>query len=179
MSGRVNYPTTKIGVKDPYTVMTDMQRMFVHYLVHERMKPAQAARAAGSQSRSVASWAAETMKKPHIKAAILEAQQEYRESVGMTRKKVMDGFLEAVDLARTKGEPMTMVTGWREIGRMCGYYEATKHKVEISVNGRVQLEKISGMTDEELMKMIEERQEPAREVLEGEFSTDEDSDTDD
>lgn len=59
-----------------------------------------------------------------------------------------------------------MVSGWREIGKMCGFYEPTKTKVEVSVNGRVMVERINAMSDEELLRLAE----GDGNVFDGEFS---------
>lgn len=143
--------------------LTEMQRQFVNNLVHNRMSNTGAARAAGFASPNVV--APRLVKMPKIQQAIAVARQEYAVASGMTKKKVIDGFVEAIDMARIKADPIAMVSGWREIGRLCGFYEPTKSKIEISVNGQVLLQKMQAMSDEELLKMAEEQHE----VLDAEF----------
>jgi phage terminase small subunit len=50
-------------------------------------------------------------------------------------------------------EPASMVSAWREIGKMCGYYEPVTKKVDITVtqNGFKRLERLS---DAELLELI-------------------------
>ena len=49
----------------------------------------------------------------------------------ITRDDVLEGFKDAIAIARTQSEPMTMIAGWREVGKMLGMYEA-KLKIEIT-----------------------------------------------
>lgn len=57
-------------------------------------------------------------------------------TIKMTREQVMQGLMDAADMARLAGEPMAMVSAWKEIGRMCGYYapDVTKKILEIGVS---------------------------------------------
>ena len=74
----------------------------------------------------------------------------------MTRKKVMDMHLEAFDMAKMMAEPASMVSAAREIGRMCGYYEPVKQKIEVSVNGQIAVKRLESMSDEDLLKLVTE-----------------------
>lgn len=78
----------------------------------------------------------------------------YEESCQMTRKKVMDGFLEGVEMAKMLGEPASVIAGWREVGRMCGYYEPVKKTVEIKVTGDVTMRHLNRMDDAKLLAII-------------------------
>lgn len=151
------------GTQNPDGPLTDKQLMFVKYLVHDNLPRGAAGRMAGySQAQQVTAL----LKNPKVIKAIAEARAEYASTTGMTRQKVIDGFVEAIDLGRIKGDPLAMVSGWREIGKMCGFYEPTKTKVEVSVNGRVMVERINAMSDEELLRLAE----GDGNVFDGEFS---------
>jgi hypothetical protein len=104
------------------------------------------------------------IKKPNVLKALLEAREKWAVASRMTRQRCIDGFLESINLAKMAGEPIAMVAAWREIARMCGFYEPTKHKVEISVNGQLQLERLQAIPREELLKLVDQ---PA---IEGEFA---------
>lgn len=93
---------------------------------------------------------------PNVKAALAIEREAYVAQSNMTKKKVMDGLIESIEMAKLMSEPMTMISGWREVGKLCGFYEPTRHKVDISVNGAVVLEQMNALSDEELLKMIEE-----------------------
>ena len=92
---------------------------------------------------------------PNILAAYHAEKAKYEEACQMTRKKVMDGLLEAVEMAKLMSEPATMVAGWREVGKMLGYYEPTKQKIDISINGSVAMQQMSALSDADLLKLIQ------------------------
>ena len=144
--------------------LTEMQRAFVHHLVHNKLNQTAAARQAGFQGPAIA--ANKMMKLPKMLAAIEAERLEYAKASGMSKAKVIDGFAEAIDLGRIKGDPIAMIAGWREIGKMCGFYEPTKSKIEVSVSGQVMVERLNSMTDEELLRLAE----GDASVLEGEFT---------
>lgn len=94
-------------------------------------------------------------KMPNILALYEQEKRLYEEASQMTRKRVMDGLLDAVDMARLMSEPATMVSGWREIGRMCGYFEPKKVQIDVNVSGSIIHERINSLSDAELLKIIQ------------------------
>lgn len=152
------------GLQNPNAPLTEQQRLFVKHLVHDKLPQGAAARMAGYGDS--ASTATALMKNPKVQRAIAEERREYAIASGMTKQKVIDGFSEAIDLGRIKGDPIAMIAGWREIGKMCGFYEPTKTKVEVSVSGQVLIQRLNSMSDEELLQLAEG--DPS--VLDGEFS---------
>jgi hypothetical protein len=83
----------------------------------------------------------------------------------MTRKQVMDGFKEAIDMAKVQAEPATMVSGWREIARMCGYYAPEKREINVNITAKRAVDQLETLSDDELLEIIEKDSE----VIEGEF----------
>lgn len=156
--------TRNRGNQDPSQPLTEMQRMFVHHLVHNKLNQTAAARQAGFNQPGTSATA--LMKNPKIQRAIAEERAEYARASGMTKRKVIEGFSEAIDLARIKADPIAMIAGWREIGKMCGFYEATKTEIKVSVQGQVLIQRLNSMSDEELLALAEG--DPS--VLEGEFT---------
>jgi hypothetical protein len=73
----------------------------------------------------------------------------------MTRKQVMDGLKESIDMARLMSEPATMIAGWKTIAQMCGYMAPVETKLKIDVTGNVTMTKLTAMTDAELLELIE------------------------
>lgn len=152
------------------------QKLFVKYYVDQRMNQSAAARAAGYPEPK--GMATKLMKLTKVKNAIAERRESLAQSVGMTKKRVMEGFEEAIDLARLKGDPLTMVAGWREIGKMCGFYEPQVKKVDISVNGEVLLHRLNEMSDAELLALAEgETSDGDKTILDGEYELLEHDDT--
>lgn len=99
---------------------------------------------------------------------IYHAEKEaYAQAVGMTRQRVMEGLLEAVEMAKVQADPTAMIAGWREVGKMCGYYEPVKKQIDVNIAGNVVMERLNRLSDSELLKLIEQQTTNA---LEGEFA---------
>lgn len=160
--------SAKNGDLNPDAPLTEMQRQFVVHLVDHGMTQTAAARAAGFAQPGTA--ANQLMQHPKIERAIAERRAEYAAASQVTKKRVIDGFLESIEMAKIKADPLTMIAGWREVGKMCGFYEPTKAKIEVSVQGQVLLQRLNGLSDEELLKLSEG--DPT--VLEGEVKVIED-----
>jgi phage terminase small subunit len=78
----------------------------------------------------------------------------YEEASQMTRKRVMDGILEGIEMAKLTSEPASVIAGWREVGKMCGYYEPVKRTIDVTVNGSVNIKRLESMSDSELLKLV-------------------------
>lgn len=135
-----------------FQALNAREASFVRNMV-DGMLPTSAARSAGYANPSQV--AAVVLKRPNVQAALLKQRKHTEEVSGMTRKRVMDGFLEAISVGRLQADPLTMIAGWREVAKMCGYYEAVKHKVEVSVNGQVMHSQLQTLSDEELLRLAE------------------------
>lgn len=162
--------TTNPHSKKP---LTPRQRKFIRLMGEGFTGQADAAKKAGFAAPSQA--AIRLLNDPKIQLAIAKEKEKYAKASGMTKKKVIDGMVEAIDMARLKADPTAMIQGYREVGRMCGFYEPTKTQVEVSVNGQVMLQQMQAMTDEELLQLAEERGDQM--ALEGEFEEVEDEET--
>ena len=142
-------------------MLSDQQKIFVKQILAGR-GPNIAARMAGYASPDIQGNA--IMKSPKIQAAIRSLYKKYEKAADMDRKRVLDGFLEAIEMAKIQADAGTMVAGWREIGRMCGYYAPEVKKIEISVSAKRVIDQMETLSDEDLMKMVEE----SAQILEGE-----------
>lgn len=117
------------------------------------MNCVQAAQAAGYAFPDVKGYTIESV--PAVKAAIAKAWAANEKAAAMTKKKVMDGMLYAIDQAKLLADPTAQISGWREIAKMCGYYEPQKMKVEISVSAKRMFSQFETMSDEELLKIAD------------------------
>lgn len=134
--------------------LTDIQRQFVkHWASGE--SPSSAAGRCGLQ----AGYAYRLIYMPNVLKAYRAEKEQYELASGMTRKRVIDGFMEAVEMAKVMAEPSTMVAAWREVGKMCGYYEPVEVKHTINVQGKVLHEKMDKMSDAELLEIVQQRME--------------------
>lgn len=147
---------------DPLDVLSDKQKLFVDGIMRG-MTQTMAARAAGYSRPNTEGY--RLMQMPAIHEAITITQRKYERASQMTRKKVMNGFLEAIEMARLQSDSAVMVNGWREIGRMCGYYAPEKKVLDINITAKRVVSQLETMSDAELLNMIEEDSE----MIEGEF----------
>lgn len=135
----------------PNKPLTEKQKLFVKYWA-EGMAIQPAAAKAGY---SAPSMVYRLVRMPNVLKLYNEEKRLYEEASQMSRKKVMDGLLEAIEMARTMAEPATMVSGWREIGKMCGYYEPIQKRVEVSISGNIIHERLNRLSDAQLLKLIQ------------------------
>lgn len=138
------------AIKSDKRTLTEMQQMFVrHWAAGESILSA-SARAGYSDNGT---YAYRLAKDPLIVEIYQREKKLYAEACQMTRKKVMDGFIDAAEMARLQADPTAMTGAFREIGKMCGYYEPKKIDVNVNVNGQITT-KVERMTDDMLLKLI-------------------------
>ena len=99
-----------------------------------------------------------------MRQAVRRSYQLLEQASHMTRKKVLDGFLRAAEIAELTSDSSAMTGAWREIGKMCGYYAIETKRLEVTVNGEVAIKKLSTLSDEDLLKMA------SGQVIDGEFA---------
>lgn len=146
--------TEGAAATSPNKPLTEKQKLFVkHWAQGESMRSA-AIKAGYSEGGM--SIVYRMVEMPNVLALYEREKKLYEEASQMTRKKVMDGLLEAINMAKIMSEPASMVSGWREIGKMCGYYAPVEKKVKISVQGRIVHDRLNRLSDAELLKLIQE-----------------------
>ena len=104
------------------------------------------------------------MKRPQVVNAIHHLQKRYEESIVASRKMVLEGFLEAIEQAKLQADPAVQIAGWREIGKMCGYYAPEVKEVNVNVSAKRTIGQLEVLSDAELLEMIEKD----RQAIEGE-----------
>jgi len=133
--------------------LTTKQRKYVEHRA-SGLSPYASARAMGLTHNSAKQIAKRLEAHPQVHAAIVSEADSYAQASGMTRQKVIDGMLEGVQMARMMAEPSTMIAGWREIGRLCGFYMDEK-KAEgartLPPSAEALLSRLSTMSSRELL----------------------------
>ena len=137
----------------------------------------QSAQAAGYSRPDIVGYKVE--KTPAIQAAIQKAWKKHEKAAEMSKKKVLDGMLYAIDQAKILADPTAQISGWREIAKMCGYYEPKKMQVEVSVSAKRMLSQFEVMSDAELLQLANTADEAVTDVVAREISDDEAEDDDD
>lgn len=168
-----NIPTALVAETiDPNKPLTEKAKLFVKYWAQGESITAASARAGYGDG---ASYAYKLVHFPQAVALYKEEKRLYEEASQMTRKKVMDGLLEGIELAKIAGEPASMINGWKTIGQMCGYFEPVKRTIDVNVKGSVEVRKLNRMTDADLLKVIQEGVEAELQLLEQEDRDDDDA----
>lgn len=136
---------------DPAKPLTDKQKLFVQFWAKGESITSASVRAGYNDG---ASLAYRMVRMPNVLRLYEAEKQKYESAAQMTRQKVMDGLLEAVEMAKLLSEPATMVQGWKTIGQMCGYFAPVEHKVKVDVTGNIVVDKLNNMSDAELLRVI-------------------------
>lgn len=117
----------------------------------------QAAREAGYAARGSRVTGCRLLADPNVLAAVRTYQREHEAQLAMSRDRLLQELLEAVELARTKQDPGAMIAGWREIGRICGYYTPEREaKVHVNIAAKRVIDRMETMSDTELIALCDE-----------------------
>lgn len=100
---------------------------------------------------------------PAIRAIIRASTKQAMKELALTRQDVLQGLLDAVDLAATSTE---LTAAWREIGKVIGAYEP--QKVQIDVH-HVTSEQLRDMSTHELAVLAN-----MQGVIDGEYTVEDD-----
>lgn len=110
---------------------------------------------AGYSAKTARSIANENLTKPAIKTAVETRQAADATRLSIARDDVVAGLLEAVKQAREQGNPLGMIRGWSELGRMLGYFSISATRVEKTPGVSGVLSDIANMSDDELSALIQ------------------------
>lgn len=133
--------------------LTPKQTLFVQeYLIDGC--GAQAAIRCGSPPAGAHVWASRTLRIAKVSAALKARQQSDATRLSLSRNDVLAGLLVAVDQARVQANPAAMISGWREIGRLMGYYSPEVKKTGVATGARATLHKFESMHDAELLAIL-------------------------
>ncbi len=139
-------------VIDPDKPLTEKQKLFVKYWAQGDSLTSAGLRAGYSEGGMKVVY--RLAKMPNILALKSEYELKWEADNQMSRQKVMNGMLESIEMAKLMAEPSSMIAGWREIGKICGYYAPIEHKVKVDVTGNIVLDKLNALSDAELLKII-------------------------
>ncbi len=137
----------------PVTTLSLKQARFVdEYLVDGN--GTRAAVAAGYGVAGAAVAAHRVLNNANARAAIAARQGVDSQRLQIGRQEAINALLEAVQQARALGDPMAMIAGWREIGRMLGFYAPERRQVEVSAAAEGERGRLERLSDDELLKLM-------------------------
>jgi hypothetical protein len=147
-----NMPTHLVAESvDPDRPLTEKAKLFVKFWAQGESIKAASEKAGYGDG---ATYAYKVARMPQAVALYNEEKRLYEESCQMTRKKVMDGLLEGIEMAKMMAEPATVINGWKTVGQMCGYFEPIKKRIELNVTGQLALNKMEQMSDAQLLDLL-------------------------
>ncbi len=154
-------PTAEIATTlDPNKPLTEKAKLFVKYWAQ-----GESIQSAGVKA-GYAAGVKYIYKLVHFPQAIALYKAEkakYEEAAQMTRKKVMDGLLEGIEMCRLTSDGPGVIAGWKTVGQMCGYFEPRKRQLDINVTGNIHMNQ---MSDAELLRVIQQGATAELELLE-------------
>jgi hypothetical protein len=134
--------------------LSPKQAKFVaEYLVDGNGSRAALAAGYGESGRSVA--AVRLLGNASVRAAIEARQGVDSQRLGLARQDVIQGLLEAVQMARERQEPAAMISAWRELGRLMGHYAPDRRQVEVTAVADVEIGRLERLSDAELVRLID------------------------
>jgi len=151
------------GTANPNRPLTELQHNFVKYWAAGET-PRTALLKAGYAETSTNTLTHKYKNDPAILRAYHAAAEKYEKAASMTREKLMGKLEEAMDMAQLMADPTAMGAACREIGKICGYYETKKIEINVNHRGQIALERLSTLSNDELIKLIE-----APTAIEGEY----------
>mgnify|MGYP003444099325 CR=1 FL=1 len=133
--------------------LTPRQEQFVeNYVLCDNAT--EAARRAGYGERGAGVTATRLLKNANVLAAIDVLRAANAERFALSREAVIEEILAAIAVAKEQSNPLVVISGWREIAKMCGFYQPVKHQVEIPRTQSDMLRRFEAMSDEELIAIV-------------------------
>ncbi len=114
------------------------------------MTPTQAAKHAGYADNSIAT---KNERNPKVQSYLSSQREAMRRADRITRDDVINGFREAIEDAKLLSDPQAQIAGWREIGKMYGFYEPETKRIELTLNQQEQRRELELMAEDELLKL--------------------------
>lgn len=114
----------------------------------------EAARRAGYGARGSGVTATRLLRNANVLAEINLRRAANAERFAVSREAVITELLNAITFAKEQKNPAAMISGWREIAKLCGYYQPTKHEVRLTDGKPPMLRNLETMSDEELIAIV-------------------------
>lgn len=93
----------------------------------------------------------------------IEARQRMDSArLRVEREDVLAALLGTVHLAREQMNPMAMVSGLREIGKLLGFYAPQRVQMTLDEGAAAEVRRLEAMSDEELARMVRSAPEVGR-----------------
>jgi hypothetical protein len=135
-------------------VLTPRQKAFIPKFLATGNATASAI-AAGFSERGASVAGTRMLRNASVQKALQARQAHDAARLSIKREDALAGLLEAIDQARVQSDPATMISGWREIARLQGYYQPRQVNVALSTDTQTTMARLATMSDAELVALIE------------------------
>ena len=115
----------------------------------------QAAIRAGVAPGGAHVWACRALRKAKVSAVLRARQAADAARLSIQREDVLNGLVEAAEMAKRQCDPAGMVAAWKQVGHLKGYSSPERIKVDVNVAGSLEMQRLNQLSDAELLKIIE------------------------
>lgn len=116
---------------------------------------AAAAIRAGYAPKSAHVTASRLLRKANVADAVRALEGQAETELRVSRSRVISELQNAIELARQQNDVSAMISGWREIAKLCGYYTPQLRQISFSQPGSSLLRQFQDMPDAALVEMAD------------------------
>jgi len=135
-----------------YGLSARQEAFAVAYARHHNAS--QAAREAGYAHGCASVTGTRLVANASVSERIRELEAQTAVDMGMSRERLLAELVAAADLAKLLQLPMGIVAAYREIAKICGFYQPEHVRVEVDLGGQNVMNRMKMMSDEELLQVI-------------------------
>ena len=133
------------------SILTERQEAYKEAVLDGMPKP-KAILEAGYSSTSQLT---EVDRNEKVRQEIAAARAELSSAAQIKRVDMIEVLIESIGMARMMADPMAMIAGAREVGKMLGLYAPEEKKIDLTIGQARLRTQFEGMSDQELLDVIE------------------------
>ena len=138
--------------------LTERQRLFCeHFVGAGRHCAALAARLAGYAPGCSNVTGCQLLQKAKIAATVRGLEEAVAREIGVSRQAVIAQLVAAADFSRDLKQPASMISAFRNVAQICGYYrqKATNAVAADAGDGGMVMGRLRGLSDQDLIRLVE------------------------
>lgn len=135
-------------------MITGRQKRFAEEYVLDHNGAAAAVRA-GYAPASAKVTACRLLNQRAIQEVVNEHEHAIETELQMSRNRVINGLLSAIEMAEAKADAGSLIAGWRELGKLMGYYQPLRTIVDIKPRNNSTFTYFETLSDQELIQILE------------------------
>ena len=94
------------------------------------------------------------LRNARVKKALQDRQAADAARLSVQREDVLNGLLQAAEMAKLQCDPAGMVAAWKQVGHLMGFYSPERIKVDMSVQGQTVVNQLERLSDAELLALM-------------------------